>query len=264
MHEHQDDPVPGDASFWRELRRFTPARIGLGRSGVALPTPDLLAFGWAHARARDAVHTPLDTQALENDLVAAGFRVLQVGSRAPDRATYLRRPDLGRRLDPQHEAALQQQAPSDVALVVGDGLSSLAVQRHAAPLLAALRDRLPEDLDCSPVVVACQARVAIGDDIGHHLRARLVVVLVGERPGLSSPDSLGIYLTHGPRQGRTDAERNCISNVRPEGLPIQAAAHKLAWLVGEALRRGLSGIALKDESDLALAGTAAAPPLPSA
>jgi ethanolamine ammonia-lyase small subunit len=258
-----DDSAP-DASFWSELRRVTPARIGLGRSGVALPTHEVLAFGWAHARARDAVHTPLDHDALERELRGAGFDVVQVASRARDRASYLRRPDLGRQLEPQHQPTLHDMPAVDVAIVVGDGLSSLAVQRHATPLLAALRDRLPPGLSCSPIVVARQARVAIGDDIGEFLRARLAVVLIGERPGLSSPDSLGIYLTHAPRRGRHDAERNCISNVRPEGLPIPAAARKLAWHATEALRRGLTGVGLKDESDTALASGVPPAPLPRA
>ena len=260
-----EHPPATDPSFWNELRRFTPARIGLGRSGVALPTHEVLAFGWAHARARDAVHTPLDHAALESGLRAAGFDVRHVGSCAPDRATYLRRPDLGRQLEPRHQEGLQQAASADLALVIGDGLSSLAVQRHAVPLLVALRERLPSGLSCSPVVVAQQARVALGDDIGEQLRARLVVVLIGERPGLSSPDSLGVYLTHAPRRGRHDAERNCISNVRPGGLPVQLAAHKIAWHVEKALQLGLTGVGLKDESAAALPRTRpAADPLPPA
>ncbi|HZY18511.1 MAG TPA: ethanolamine ammonia-lyase subunit EutC [Ramlibacter sp.] len=240
-----------DAIRWDELRRFTPARIGLGRSGVALPTREVLDFGLAHARARDAVHAPLDTAALAADLRAAGFDVVQARSRAPDRATYLRRPDLGRQLDPDAQAALRARGTdaTDLALVIGDGLSSLAVQRHAAPLLLALKACLPQHVACSPVVVVQQARVAVGDDVGEALQARLVAVLVGERPGLGSPDSLGIYLTHAPRRGRHDAERNCISNVRPEGLPSAPAACKLAWLVVQALQRGLTGVGLKDESD---------------
>jgi ethanolamine ammonia-lyase small subunit len=249
---NDDLPPASEPSFWSELRRFTPARIGLGRSGVAVPTHEVLAFGWAHARARDAVHTPLDHVALEGELHASGFDVRQAHSCAPDRATYLRRPDLGRQLDPQHDAMLRAAGPVDIALVIGDGLSSLAVQRHAVPLLVALRERLPPGLCCSPVVIARQARVAIGDDIGEQLGARIVAVLIGERPGLSSPDSLGLYLTHAPRRGRHDAERNCISNVRPEGLPIAAAAHKLAWHIEHAVRRGLTGVGLKDESDAAL------------
>ncbi|MGZ5180463.1 MAG: ethanolamine ammonia-lyase subunit EutC [Ramlibacter sp.] len=264
--DDDSSPAPVDPTFWSELRRFTPARIGLGRSGVALPTAEVLAFGLAHARARDAVHTPLDTDALEAALRQAGFDVLQACSRAPDRATYLRRPDLGRQLDPSF-AASSGALPSapDIALVVGDGLSSLAVQRHAVPLLAAVRERLPTGLTCSPVVVVRQARVAVGDDVGERLRARLAVVLIGERPGLGSPDSLGIYLTHAPRRGRHDAERNCISNVRPEGLPIGAAAHKVAWHIGQALQRGLTGVGLKDDSGPApQVGTATRPTLPSA
>jgi ethanolamine ammonia-lyase small subunit len=251
--DDRDSPAPADPDFWTELRRFTPARIGLGRSGVALPTHEVLAFGRAHALARDAVHTPLDTAALEAALRAAGFEVLQAHSCAPDRASFLRRPDLGRQLDPAHHLRLQQVVPApELAVIVADGLSSLAVQRHAVPLLAALRDRLPAQRTWSPVVVVQQARVALGDDVGEHLRARLAVVLIGERPGLSSPDSLGIYLTHAPRRGRRDAQRNCISNVRPEGLPIPAAAHKLAWHIEAALGRGLTGVELKDESDTAL------------
>jgi len=257
-------PDPADAGFWDELRRFTPARIGLGRSGVALPTHEVLAFGWAHARARDAVHAPLDVAALDADLRAAGFEACQVHSSAPDRATYLRRPDLGRQLDAAHHATLQAMPAPDLALVVGDGLSSLAVQRHAVPLLVALREQLGDKFSWSPIVIAQQTRVALGDDIGERLRARLAVMLVGERPGLSSPDSLGIYLTHAPRRGRHDAERNCISNVRPEGLPIAAAAHKLAWHIEQALQRGLTGVGLKDESGLALAPAPPATPLPPA
>lgn len=257
-------PAPADPGFWTELRRFTPARIGLGRSGVALPTHEVLAFGWAHARARDAVHRPLAVEALEADLRAAGFDVCQVHSAAPDRATYLRRPDLGRELDARHRATLQGMAAPDIAFIVGDGLSSLAVQRHATPLLVALRERLGSTFSCSPVVVAQQARVALGDDVGEQLRARLAVVLIGERPGLGSPDSLGVYLTHAPRCGRHDAERNCISNVRPEGLQVGAAAHKVAWHIAQALQRGLTGVGLKDESDLALATAEPAAPLPAA
>ncbi|GAC1526810.1 MAG: ethanolamine ammonia-lyase subunit EutC [Ramlibacter sp.] len=256
-----EQPTPADASFWNELRRFTPARIGLGRSGVALPTHEVLAFGWAHARARDAVHTALDQEALERELRAVGFDVRQVRSCAADRTTYLRRPDLGRQLDARDEAVLQQGPAADIALVVADGLSALAVQRHATPLLVALRERLPAVLTCSPVVLARQARVAMGDDIGEQLRARIVVVLIGERPGLSSPDSLGVYLTHAPRRGRHDAERNCISNVRPQGLPIATAAHKLAWHVQQALQRGLTGVGLKDESGAVLPEARKADPL---
>jgi ethanolamine ammonia-lyase small subunit len=258
-----DRSAPGDP--WSALRRFTPARVALGRSGPALPTAEVLAFGLAHARARDAVHHPLDAGRLEAELRAAGHEPVRVRSAAPDRVAYLTRPDLGRRLDDRSAAALagRGSGPVAIALVVADGLSALAVERHAPPLLAGLRALAPGRWGGLPVAVALQARVALGDEIGERLGARLSVVLIGERPGLSSPDSLGIYLTHGPRVGRTDAERNCISNVRPDGLPCAAAAFRLDWLAGEALRRGLTGVGLKDESGAAhLPGEAGRSPLP--
>jgi ethanolamine ammonia-lyase small subunit len=235
---------------WTALRRFTPARIALGRAGPSLPTAEVLRMGLDHARARDAVHAALDPPALARALSALGHAPLVVHSAAPDRATYLARPDLGRRLDTASAAALSRRsgASPEVAVICADGLSALAVGRHAPGLLAALRDLAPARWSRLPVVVALQARVALGDEVGERLGARLSAVLVGERPGLSSPDSLGVYLTYGPRPGRTDAERNCISNVRPEGLSYAEAAWKLDWLVGEALRRELSGVALKDES----------------
>jgi ethanolamine ammonia-lyase small subunit len=261
---------------WSELRRLTPARIALGRTGASQPTEALLAFGLAHAQARDAVHTPLQTDALAADLAADGWTVLQAHSRAPDRAHYLRRPDLGRRLD---EASVQRlrewdQGPVQVVFVVADGLSATAVQRHARPLLLAARSALtqvqadPSDQSCAedrsdaafelgPVVIAQQARVALGDEVGECLGAQVVVLLVGERPGLSSPDSLGIYLTWAPRVGRLDSERNCISNIRPEGLPYTQAAAILVGLLAGARRLGASGIALKDETTPTLGANSA-------
>ncbi len=239
---------------WRDWRSATPARIALGRAGVAIPTDETLRFGYAHALARDAIHTALDTAALKAALEQTGHAVVLARSCATDRTSYLRRPDLGRQLEPADINALRslaagrERAP-DLALVIGDGLSSLAVQRHAVPLLAALLPRLAPGTHLAPLVVVRQARVAVADDVGEALNARLSVILIGERPGLSSPDSLGLYLTHGPRRGRTDAERNCISNVRPEGLSYALAAHKLAWLIEQALRLGHSGVALKDESE---------------
>jgi ethanolamine ammonia-lyase small subunit len=200
--------------------------------------------------ARDAIHAALDVDALEAALRGDGWEVLRSRSRAPDRTTYLRRPDLGRQLDDDAAQALRALAgpPVDLSLVIGDGLSSLAATRHALPLLSALRPQLPAALRLAPIVIATQARVALADEVGEALGARMAVMLIGERPGLSSPDSLGLYITHAPRRGRHDAERNCISNVRPEGLSYEAAAFKLAWFVREALRRGLTGVALKDES----------------
>lgn len=246
---------------WASWRQTTPARIGLGRVGDAAPTAELLRFGWAHASARDAIHAQPDLDSLEDSLKSQGWNPLRVKSRAPDRATYLRRPDLGRLLD-DADAATLHTVPGgcDVCIVIGDGLSALAIERHAAPLLAALRPLLLPEWRFGPLAIASQARVALADDIGERLGARLSVMLIGERPGLSSPDSLGIYLTFDPRRGRTDAQRNCISNVRAEGLTPAAAAARLAWLMRESLTRGVSGVTLKDGSDdAALAAEPAAP-----
>jgi len=242
------------ASPWGEWRSVTPARLALGRVGAGMPTDEVLRFGWAHAMARDAIHAALDVARLETALREQGFSVAQTHSRAPDRVTYLRRPDLGRVLDPHEPAKLHAMnvVPGKLCVVIGDGLSSLAVDRHAAPLLAALKPHLKDDLEDAPVIIATQARVALADEVADLLNAKLSIMLIGERPGLSSPDSLGVYITHAPFKGRSDAERNCISNVRPEGLSYEAAAFKLAWLVREALQRGLTGVDLKDESDLAL------------
>ncbi|CDY76254.1 Ethanolamine ammonia-lyase light chain [Caballeronia glathei] len=254
----QADPAgtpasPVDRNPWDALRRFTNARIALGRAGSSLPTAPLLAFNLSHAQARDAVHQPLDTAALNDALRAAGFDTLDAASAAPDRDHYLRRPDLGRALSGESAARLAQHASTmsgapDVVFVVADGLSAYAATRHAVPFLDTLRKKL-DGWNIGPVVVATQARVALGDGIGELLRARIVVVLIGERPGLSSPDSLGIYLTYEPRVGRSDAERNCISNVRPEGLAYDAAAFKLHYLLNEARRLKLTGVGLKDHSD---------------
>ncbi|MDM0112796.1 ethanolamine ammonia-lyase subunit EutC [Variovorax sp. J22R133] len=237
-------------SPWQDWRAATPARIALGRAGDATPTDEVLRFGWAHALARDAIHAEPDLAALEREVQSQGWQTMRVKSRAKDRTEYLRRPDLGRLLN--EEDAGQLQAPAagcDVCIVVGDGLSAMAIERNAAPLLAALRQQLPPDTRYSPIAIASQARVALADDIGERFGARLSVMLIGERPGLSSPDSLGIYITFDPKRGRHDAQRNCISNVRAEGLQPATAAARLAWLVREALRRGLTGVALKDESE---------------
>lgn len=236
---------------WQLLRRHTPARIGLGRAGVSVPTAAQLEFQLAHAQARDAVLRPFDAAGVQVAIESHGLPTIVLHSAAADRATYLKRPDLGRRLsDASLQAldALPQGDKPDLAVVVADGLSTLAIERHAAPFVGVLRQVIAPAWRWAPVAIVQQARVAIGDPIGHALGARLVVVLVGERPGLSSPDSMGLYVTWAPRPGRTDAERNCISNVRPEGLPLQAAAARLAWLLNEARQRQLTGVALKDES----------------
>lgn len=259
-----------DADPWDDLRAYTAARLALGRSGASMPTGELLRFGFAHAQARDAVHAALDVDALAQALADDGLASVPVHSAAPDRAAYLLRPDLGRRLDDASVQALRAAAgPSPVAgcdllLVVGDGLSSLAVERNARALIAALRTHAPADWRIGPVVIARQARVALADEAGALLGAQLVAMLIGERPGLSSPDSLGLYLTWQPAVGRHDAERNCISNIRPEGLDPETAARRFWWLAREAKRLQLTGVQLKDRSDdAAIAAPPASPSLPA-
>jgi ethanolamine ammonia-lyase small subunit len=243
--------MPSDNALdpWHPLRALTPARIALGRAGASLPTGAHLDFQLAHARARDAVHDALDVPVLRQALRGVGLDSLAVHSAAADRATYLQRPDLGRRLDPAGRNLLEREGGEvDAVLVVADGLSSRAAQAHAVPLLATLVPRLVESgWRLAPIIVAEQGRVALGDQIGAALRASLALVLLGERPGLSAPDSLGAYLTWDPRPGRTDAERNCVSNIRPEGLVPALAADKLGYLLLEARRRRVTGIGLKDE-----------------
>ncbi|KJJ99631.1 ethanolamine ammonia-lyase [Burkholderiaceae bacterium 26] len=244
---------------WTHLRAFTDARIALGRAGNSQTTEAVLAFGVAHAQARDAVHLPLDSTALSAALGQAGLTALTVHSAAADRAQYLRRPDLGRRLDDASRAglgALRPAQPFDVVFVIADGLSALAAQSHSVPVLCCARDRLPRDWSIGPVVIAGQSRVALGDEIGALLGARQVVMLIGERPGLSSPDSLGIYLTYAPRVGCSDAQRNCISNVRPAGLTYDQAATRLVFLLKGALALGRSGVDLKDDTPSVAPGTA--------
>lgn len=236
---------------WRQLAALTPARIALGRSGCSLPTRAVLSFDLAHALARDAVHQPLDLAELAEQWHAAGGApAIPVRSRAGDRLRYLQRPDLGRRLDQASAASLRAHAGDfDLAIVLADGLSAPAVQRHALPLVHTLLPLL-DGLRIAPLVLAEQGRVALGDEIGALLRASLVLILLGERPGLSAPDSLGAYLTFAPQVGLLDAQRNCVSNIHNAGLPPAAAAGKLAWLIREALSRRLSGVELKDESEL--------------
>jgi ethanolamine ammonia-lyase small subunit len=239
-------------SLGARLRALTPARVGLGRTGVSQETRDLLDFQRAHAQARDAVHARLETAALAATLAEIfGGDVLQLHSAAADRATYLQRPDLGRRLDECSREVLSGLLPDtcELALVVTDGLSALAVERHVLPLLRELLPRLA-GWRLAPVCVVEQGRVAIGDEIGAALGAEICVVLIGERPGLSSPDSLGAYITWQPRPGRTDAERNCISNIRAEGLSYRQAAKQLEFYVTEARRRQLTGIALKQDTHM--------------
>ena len=267
---------------WRRLRQFTAARIGLGRSGVSLPTRELLAFQLAHAQARDAVHTPLDFDQLSQQLEALADEYpllnqqppVRLHSEAIDRPTYLQRPDLGRSLDQasrvllkQEQAAAADTAASnatdtaetafDLAIVIADGLSATAIASNAAAFIGQLCQQLQtnqqlqtdqRDWSLAPITLVEQGRVAIGDDVGELLNARMVLMLIGERPGLSSPDSLGLYLTFAPQTGLTDARRNCISNVRPQGLNYSEAASKALYLMQEAQRLQLSGVDLKDRS----------------
>ncbi len=241
---------------WLELRRLTPARIALGRTGTSLPTRAQLDFQFAHAQARDAVHLPFDYAGLSAQLRERGRDSLLLHSAATDRNSYLQRPDLGRKLSDTSTQALREHAQAnpvgvDVAIVVADGLSALAVHRHTLPFLTRLEEQMSTDgWSLAPVVLVEQGRVAIGDEIGQLLGAKMVVMLIGERPGLSSPDSLGVYFTYNPKVGLTDAYRNCISNVRLEGLSYGMAAHRLLYLMREACRRQLSGVNLKDEAQV--------------
>lgn len=237
---------------WEALKAFTDARIALGRTGCSVLTDDYLKFSLAHARARDAIQMPFRRDMLEKQLERMGLKTLEVESAAVDRETFITRPDLGRRLSEESKRKLQEMNDpgSDVLLVIGDGLSSKAVHEQAVPLIRQFLPYMKElGLSLGPVVLAAQSRVALGDDIAEQLHCRLVAILIGERPGLSSPDSLGVYMTWHPRRGRLESERNCISNIRPEGLSYEKAAFKLAWLVEAAFDIQKSGTALKDESD---------------
>lgn len=267
-----DAEQPVTENPWERLKDFTDARIGLGRSGISVPTKHLLDFQLAHARAQDAVHTPLGTDALINQLMACDWcpdgNPIRLHSRADDRAMYLQRPDYGRLLDDasterltQHSA--NQSADYDLAIVIVDGLSAFAIEENIVPFLDELIPALiaPTTAATShansthapwsiaPLCVVEQGRVAIGDPIGEQLNAKCVLVLIGERPGLSSPDSLGLYLTWAPHAGLTDAYRNCISNIRRAGLNYSEACRKTLYLLNEARLKKLSGVNLKDRTD---------------
>jgi len=239
---------------WTSLRRHTPARIALGRAGGSLPTAELLDFARAHAAARDAVRSELDMEALEQAVRPAGLAVVKLQTHVTDRQSYLLRPDLGRQLDDASRQALQaiqRPGPVDVAIILADGLSATAAQVQAP---AVVKDLVPllesSRLSLAPLALVRFGRVAVQDEIGSLLDARLALVLLGERPGLGTPDSLGAYLVHAPSAGKTDADRNCVSNIRPTGLPPAAAARTLHYLITESLRKQISGVALKDERAL--------------
>ncbi len=256
MSVEMDKPPVDPQNPLLELRRLTPARIALGRTGTSMPTSAQLDFQYAHAQARDAVHLPFDHVGLSSQLAERGRASLLLHSAATDRNSYLQRPDLGRKLSDESAQTLRDYALAnpggvDLAIVVADGLSALAVHRHTLPFLARMEDQIVNDgWSVSPVILVEQGRVAIADEIGELLGAKMVVILIGERPGLSSPDSLGLYFTYNPKVGLTDAYRNCISNVRLEGLSYGMAAHRLLYLMREACRRQLSGVNLKDEAQV--------------
>lgn len=256
MSVYMDKPPVDPQNPLLELRRLTPARIALGRTGTSMPTRAQLDFQYAHAQARDAVHLPFDHSALSSQLTERGRESLLLHSAATDRNSYLQRPDLGRKLSDESAQTLRDYSRAhpggvDLAVVVADGLSALAVHRHTLPFLARMEEQTAiEGWSLSPVILVEQGRVAVADEIGELLGAKMVVILIGERPGLSSPDSLGLYFTYNPKVGLTDAYRNCISNVRLEGLSYGMAAHRLLYLMREACRRQLSGVSLKDEAQV--------------
>jgi ethanolamine ammonia-lyase small subunit len=256
---YDDSPLSGASENpWQQLRNLTPARIALGRAGTSMPTRAQLDFQFAHAQARDAVHLPFDHAALAASLAHQHRQSLLLHSAAKDRDTYLQRPDLGRRLSHESAELLGQHRENnpdgyDLAIVVADGLSALAVHRHALPMLERIEEQAAaEGWSLAPVTLVSQGRVAVADEVAELLDARMVVILIGERPGLSSPDSLGLYFTYAPKIGLTDAYRNCISNVRLEGLSYAMASHRLLYLMREACRRQLSGVNLKDEAEVPL------------
>lgn len=238
---------------WQELRKFTDARIGLGRAGVSVPTAALLEFQLAHAQAQDAVHAQADIDGLVSALQPQ--HCVRLHSQAASRAEYLQRPDLGRLLDDDSRTLCRKavvESGYDLAIVIADGLSARAVNQHAAALTTELLKRLAQSQkdtwNVAPVCLVQQGRVAVGDDVAAALSAKMVLVLIGERPGLSSPDSLGAYLSWAPEVGLPDSRRNCVSNIRPAGLPVTSAADKLAFLIAEARTRKISGVSLKDTS----------------
>ena len=250
-------PARATPDPWIGLRRHTAARIALGRAGPSVPTAELLKFSYDHAQARDAVHSQLDIDALAAQLANLNLPIVRLASRVTDRFTYLQRPDLGCQLDERGRSELETISSTngsgyDIALIIGDGLSALAAQNHAASLARPLVELLRRDgFTLGPLALARFARVGLQDEIGHLLRARASLIILGERPGLGSADSLGAYLVFNPKPGNTNADRNCVSNIRPEGLPPAAAAETLHYLIKESLRRRISGVTLKDDRQAA-------------
>lgn len=236
----------------RSLKQFTPARIGLGRVGSGIPLKAFQEFKLAHAHARDAVYSELDVDGLTEKLKQFELPILHLHSAAAYRAQYLQRPDLGRKLNEQSAEEIKDYgSPCDVAVIIADGLSATAVNDNTVPLLKLLLPVLrSEKLRLSSLVLVKQGRVAIADEIAHALGAKLSLILIGERPGLSAADSVGAYITYAPKPGLTDESRNCISNIRPQGLSSAAAAKKIFYIIHEAFKRKLTGVNLKDNEGL--------------
>ncbi|WPP50678.1 ethanolamine ammonia-lyase subunit EutC [Catalinimonas niigatensis] len=242
--------------FWQELRRHTSARIALGRAGSSMTTHELLNFQQAHALARDAVHTPLNEALVSNALRDLNLPFILLQTKATDRQSYLLRPDWGKILAEESAKAISEtQSEFDIALIVADGLSAQAIHQHIASLFGLLIQKLLAlNFSLAPVAIVRNGRVAVSDEIGQALKSKVAIIFIGERPGLSSPDSLGVYLTYAPSKGNTDEKRNCISNIRPEGMPYVMAAEKITYLIQEAMRRQISGVTLKDDLQISLEG----------
>jgi len=247
------DILPSDYTqhdAWQSLKQYTLARIALGRTGHSIPLNESLNFKMAHAHARDAVYATLDKQTITDRLQATGLDVIAVKSEASSREEYLKRPDKGRRLDFESATWMKNHLHNynyDVVFVIADGLSARATNSHAVPVLAEMLKALRPRFRIAPIILAEQGRVAIGDDIGFICRASVTVILIGERPGLSSPDSLGAYLTYNPKPGLTDESRNCVSNIRPVGLPYEKASEKICTLIRASMVKEISGVMLKDD-----------------
>lgn len=245
-----------EQDIWHPLKAFTNARIALGRTGTAIPLKEVLQFKLAFAYAKDAVYSALNVDELIKELNVFNLPIYKLQSRAINREMYLQRPDLGRLLNAKSIELLKENKSEnksninfDVAIIIADGLSAIAMNKHAFPVVELLINELKRlNYAIAPITIVEQGRVAIGDETGYYLNAQMSVVLIGERPGLTSPDSMGAYLTYNPKQGLTDERRNCVSNIRPEGLIYELAAQKIMYLIQESLRLQLSGVELKDNS----------------
>ena len=252
----QSNPTSIHEDEWQKLKQFTDARIALGRAGCSIPTKAMLDFQLAHAQAKDAVYQDLDTHLLSTKLEKLGLNSIVIQSQAADKATYLKRPDLGRQLNTESTQKLKQYRDKkpetyDVLIVIGDGLSAFAIEQNAVNLIASLKNEIElNGWKIAPIIISLGSRVALGDHVAEILNVKMLVMMIGERPGLSSPDSMGIYYTYNAKSGSSDAERNCISNIRPAGLSIQIATHRLINLMQNSQKLGYSGVNLKDDHEI--------------